>query len=133
MGSAPSSNYYFFLDEIWCQISLFFLEKRGEIVFPFTLFKKWKWNRNDWKSISRSEREIKMTRDREVKFKKKISRIETLAGQCIVKPKSICSGFVGSAREGQHCIFTSRKLEPDCLMPEFYLKLSYLFNMDVSV
>ena len=72
-------------------------------------------------------------RDREVKFQKKISRIETLAGHCIVKPKSICSGFVGSAREGQHCIFTSRKLEPDCLMPEFYLELSYLFNMYVSV
>ena len=106
---------------------------KGEIFFFFTLFEKWKWKRNDWKSRSRSENEIKMTRDREVKFQKKISRIETLAGHCIVKPKSICSGFVGSAREGQHCIFTSRKLEPDCLMPEFYLELSYLFNMYVSV
>ena len=38
--------------------------------FPFTLFEKWKWNRNDWKLRSRSESEIKMTRNRdwEVKF-----------------------------------------------------------------
>ena len=48
---------------------------KGEIFFFFTLFEKWKWKRNDWKSRSRSENEIKMTRDREVKFKKKISRI----------------------------------------------------------
>ena len=44
-----------FFYEIWCQISLFFLEKKGEIFFPFTLFEKWKWNRNDWKLRSRSE------------------------------------------------------------------------------
>ena len=59
-----------FFYEIWCQISLFFLEKKGDIFSPFTLFEKWKWNRNDWKSRSRSESEIKMTRDREVKFQK---------------------------------------------------------------
>ena len=41
-------------------------------VFPFTLFEKWKWNKNDWKSKSRNESEIKTTRDpdREVIFKK---------------------------------------------------------------
>ena len=65
----------------------FFLEKKSEILVPFTLFEKWKWNENDWKSRSRSESEIKMTRDRdrEVKFQKKsreFSRIETLAGHC---------------------------------------------------
>ena len=67
----------------------FFLEKKGEILVPFTLFEKWKWNENDWKSRSRSESEIKMTRDRdrEVKFQKKsreFSRIETLAGHCFL-------------------------------------------------
>ena len=71
-----------FFYEIWCQISLFFLEKKGEIFFPFTLFEKWKWNRNDWKSRSRSESEIKMTQDRELKLKKKISRMETLVVHC---------------------------------------------------
>ena len=56
-------------------------------VFPFTLFEKWKWNKNDWKSKSRNESEIKTTRDRELKFQNKsqeFSRIETLTGHCPV-------------------------------------------------
>ena len=34
-------------------------QKKGDIFFPFTLFEKWKWNKNDWKSRSRSKSEIK--------------------------------------------------------------------------
>ena len=68
---------------LWNSVSNFtlFLVKKCEIFFPITLFEKWMWNKNDWKSRSRSE--IKMTRDREVKFQKnsrEFPRGETLAG-----------------------------------------------------
>ena len=71
----------FFFMKLCVKFHYFFLEKMGEMFFSITLFEKWKWNRNDWKSRSRSE--IIVTRDQEVKFKKKkFSRIETLAGHC---------------------------------------------------
>ena len=55
-------------------------------VLAFTLFEKCKVKRFCFHSFSRSESEIKMTRDREVKFQKnsrEFSRIETLAGHWI--------------------------------------------------
>ena len=66
----PPRMVHFFY-ETWCQISLsFFFWEKGWNFFPFTLFEKWKWNRNDWKSRSRSESEIKMTQDRDQEVKK---------------------------------------------------------------
>ena len=61
----------------WILVSNFTLifSRKGVNFFFFILFEKRKWNKNDWKSRSRSESEIKMTRDREVKYKKNLSQV----------------------------------------------------------
>ena len=64
----------------------------------FTLFEKWKWNKDDWKSRLRSESEMKKLRDREVKFLEN-SR-EILRNQKSLRSANFNSGML---KNGKNC------------------------------
>ena len=75
-------------------IPLIFLNKKSEIWNDFTIFEKWKVKNFLPSLFSRSESENQMTqnRDREVNFQKnsrEFSRIETLAGHCMIQGLNI--------------------------------------------
>ena len=97
-GFCTLLEWLIFFMKLGVKFHPFFSREKGEIFSIFTLFDKWKWKINDWKSRSGSESEIKTTRDREVKFQKnsrEFSRIETLAGHWGgVQSKNILRVFV---------------------------------------